>query len=123
MCQQASEVQKLHNTKPYIDDIRCYLHYGENTSLQVSGKPLGEGIVWLPRQDQLQHMIAKEEKKEAGTTLSATTQIALVAHWLFGDKPPKVIADITFEQIWLMWYMKEIHNKSWNYLDENWELM
>ncbi|KKM71280.1 hypothetical protein LCGC14_1432190 [marine sediment metagenome] len=66
--------------------------------------------VWLPRQDQLQGMVAPESKE---TELYPIAKLLngffdFTKAYKFGEHAP------TMEQLWLAFVMKEKHGKVWN---------
>jgi len=70
--------------------------------------------IWLPRQDQLQEMVAPKEDVQH-----------LLLHFynrvgaLFNEKDKPWLQFKSFEQLWLAFVMKEKYNKIWN--GKDWE--
>ena len=100
MCVKAEEIQKLDK-----DEDNNFYEYSPYPNCHGHHMP-----VWLPRQDQLQEMVVKEE--EVPNKLSYR-----FALWtLFsGNK------FTSMEQLWLAFVMKEKFNKIWG--GEKWTLL
>ena len=88
--------------------------FNEELSLEEHRKHF-EGIVFLPRQDQIQEMLIKEKFGDFG------------AHWdMCIDIPVQFVAKnpnlelCSMEQIWLSCYMLSIHQKIWSSKEEKW---
>lgn len=106
MCGKAEEIQQLRN---HIYEGGDYCYCSEcGLFIHCEGKLYDfDGIVWLPRQDQLQEMVFSDDvgvqtittaieqfsKTEVGATIS-----------IFGS----------MEQLWLAFAMKEKYNKVWD---------
>ena len=97
MCEKSDEIQNEFEGNEY--DIGCLLsNINPKKNLIVfvyqllenptsfPGKEYG-GLVWLPRQDQLQEMVEKDNFSVKATSM---------------------------EQLWLAFVMKEKYNKQWN---------
>lgn len=67
-----------------------------------------QNLIWLPRQDQLQEMV---EKEDIGGLVWRFTQ------WWNVQRVGKSCR-LSFEQLWLAYVMKEKYNKVWN--DKEW---
>lgn len=120
MCEKAGEIRKL-NTEhiqrlgelpvnvPYYCDSDCYINL-DNLK-----------IIWLPRQDQLQEM-CKYFKNLPPAEYSARG--LLKAFWEFVDgnwlNYLWVLSNeqVSMEQLWLAFVMKEKYHKIWN--GKNW---
>lgn len=131
MCRKASEIQNLWEpqtwdfiynqsafTEPYgavlpenIADSGFYGPYIEPNGKIVDGY---EDIFWLPRQDQLQEMVDRNDLivgfYKYATGNDQNCELSLSRANLSGS----------MEQLWLAFVMKIKHNKSWN--GENWIL-
>ena len=68
-----------------------------------------EGIIWLPRQDQLQDMVKDKYKSDYVLYFFAM----FIKFWKHDDE--KYISGFTsMEQLWLAFVMKEKYQKTWN---------
>ena len=79
--------------------------------------------VWLPRQDQLQEMIKSYYKTHPSNAFECD-DFGLVEYfynfcWLEEDRNWDKEGITTMEQFWLVFVMKEKHNKIWN--GEEWD--
>lgn len=70
--------------------------------------------VWLPRQDQLQHMIPTV----ANSNFSHKEQVCYSLLTFFEQN--SVGSFVSFEQTWLKIVMKELYNKHWSVSQHNW---
>lgn len=125
MCKKAKEIQNakwlkaLHSlctSHPWIGgDIfavgdEVFMH----DSCPHAGKFIGpdycnRNAIWLPRQDQLQEMLYDR--------LSNPHAWILVEKFSYYSKPQFLgndISDMSMEQLWLAFIMKEKYNKVWN---------
>ena len=84
-------------------------HIGCTPTGDFSYSNTGE-FVWLPRQDQLQDMIYD---KEFGTSEIRITNFS-DKFKLQKDVEEESFYGETLEQCWLLFYMKEKHNKTWD---------
>ena len=67
--------------------------------------------MWLPRQDQIQEELDKKKYNAAYVLLQRINQ------WMTETADKTLISQDThysMEQLWLMFYMNENHNKIWN---------
>lgn len=129
MCKQATELQmtkiplwgfcKFINgdlfVKGSMDNIFIY---ADNSS---ENQPKTEGIIWLPTQEQIQQLLLNNSPAK----ISPTSLLALFAHWCIGSGECMVNSEephTSITQMWLMYYMKDTHNKYWNYETNKWEL-
>lgn len=72
-----------------------------------------ERYIWLPRQDQIQAIVNPEAEETASLTVG-------LFEYMHKQTPPGFrITSKSMEQLWLMFYMSEKHNKKWN--GEKWE--
>lgn len=122
MCEKATEIQEQHDME-YGD---CYIHKGTGALLIIVPKYSTEfqainitakcnfndlipsHITWLPRQDQLQEILLKKYDVDS---------LEMAFHSFINDAR-FLLNKTTFEQLWLMFFMKERHNKVWN--GEDW---
>ena len=67
-----------------------------------------DGLLWLPRQDQIQEMMKDN--------LSTFYWVESFYEWLRGlvNKVPMPYSDMSLEQLWLLFYMHEKHQKTWD---------
>ncbi len=93
MCKKAEEIQELrkHGEHDY---------YGNTSN--------GIHRCWLPRQDQLQEMVWRENAQH--TLLDFYNG----AGGLFNEGQKYWLQFISMEQLWLAFVMKEKYNKVWN---------
>lgn len=65
-----------------------------------------KNFIWLPRQDQIQEMLPFS---------NLAPHALLLCFWNFVDKDIEHIFIYTsMEQLWLAFYQKEVHNKTWS---------
>jgi len=131
MCEKAEEIQKLR--KDWVVGDIYFIHYCPTgwiayASIGCSGEDCGslqdmsedrlirlDGETWLPRQDQLQEMA---EVKSSGR-LIYEFHYWYINH-LVGvpiDENEKYFFQMSMEQLWLAFVMKEKCNKIWNGTD------
>ena len=99
MCEKAGEIQKQ---RPNIfEDIKSYWHPAIPN-------------VWLPRQDQLQEMVA-DRLLGLQTVCAEMYEFAISAGETSG-----ITIDGTMEQLWLAYVMHEKYQKVWDEEEEEW---
>ena len=134
MCQKATEIQEYWQENQVEDgDFYAKSPYsdGDMNNVRIHKKFSGilydiiceSNFVWLPRQDQLQEMIGIYPKPFAlfsffnkkDYTTDKYIRISL------NMKKPQYPINIfnSFEQLWLVFVMKEKYNKKWN--GKTWE--
>jgi len=89
------------------NDTHCSImsESGYSTIVPSPFKCSKEDMVWLPRQDQIQSMF-----------LNGYTEISKVRKftwWIDTEAEYNGFKD-SLEMLWLMFYMRTIHNKQWN---------
>ncbi|MCK4818972.1 hypothetical protein KA005_24580 [bacterium] len=108
MCSAAKEIQKLvprdHHGSAGGD--KSFFGYSEKLN----------GMVWLPRQDQLQKMLDWENEGECGVVL-IDAFYNFVKHRY--DASPFNNTNSSWEQLWLAFVMHEKYNKTWD--GKGWE--
>lgn len=68
-------------------------------------------FLWLPRQDQLQEMVIKEDERSCIALIGASHLMAeRLNHYIFDS----------FEQLWLAFVMKEKYGKIWDDKKQEW---
>lgn len=103
-------------------DFGCWPENGDINVMycgEYMPSELGEGHVWLPRQDQLQDMVELDPLKEyiiKQSFLGYSYVYLLIWEIPFGEG---VVQGDTFEQLWLAFYMSQKHNKTWD--GEEWK--
>jgi len=134
MCEKAEEIQGLLDE----EEDGNYLYVKKTQSIKITGHPwfywlenygngnpcqqwvsyywesdspdyYGQDVVWLPRQDQLQEMIAKPKYNLA--------KLRAITHFIMNEYGISI--DWSMEQLWLAFVMKERWNKVWD--GEKWE--
>ena len=111
MCEKAVEIQKLtpidwndRNGSYYVTSYkpnRVYMAMNAG-----NGKSRG---IWLPRQDQLQEMVTSKNS----WVDYFVDSFACFVEREYG-KGSKTLNDISMEQLWLAFVMKELYQKTWN---------
>jgi len=97
MCLKAREVQALATQTQYDYWVHA---------------PVGAGMIWLPRQDQLQEMLYPGQ--EARTIFAEFAFLVGDSRVEFLDLLPEYRQYTSMEQLWLAFVMKQKHNKIWN---------
>jgi len=117
MCLKADDITNYHKWEagdfgywPENGDINV-MYFGE-----YSPEELGEGHLWLPRQDQLQEMVKGDKHMhllayEFASYFHGTTD-PLYAY--LGQDNFTVDADNSMEQMWLAYVMNEKYGKVWD---------
>lgn len=98
-----------------------HLAYNLDGEWQIEWDFLGgqDKPIWLPRQDQIQKMmyeILKVNVQEFSAFCFGSEPIQLRSYIKFQEYPSKFE---TMEQLWLAFYMKDNHIKTWN--GEEWK--
>lgn len=116
MCEGAEEIQSnQHNERDWLGNI----YFGNLDIEPVEQKPhlfsnnfseVTPSTVWLPRQDQLQEMVADNSLERPWVHLCY--QFYKWAHLNWNDFA-------SMEQLWLAFIMKENYKKTWD--GEEWE--
>lgn len=73
-----------------------------------------DNLVWLPRQDQLQEMVWRENAQH--TLLDFTNCVGA----LFDERDKHWLQFTSFEQLWLAFVMHEKYGKHWDNEKEEW---
>ncbi len=124
MCERAKEIQTIAEATNF--DSHGNYFADSKTRLPTTflccdcgtfeGRKENKRFIWLPRQDQLQQMVAGE-LYEAGIGLVEGFNL-----WYYAAREDlyKVVGgDISMEQLWLVFVMKEKYGKTWNGEDWN----
>jgi len=111
MCEKAVEIQGLRTVGKhyklgdyYFWEDHINLAYGNGETVGIEYRYADE--TWLPRQDQLQEMIIDKFKN---TGFSAIESLVFKFYKSF-----EADTEMSMEQLWLAFVMKEKYNKSWN---------
>ena len=129
MCEKAVEVQELRkpddeevwiNGDFYTDDIIKRPTTPVNSCVfeDASDPPCSMyNPIWLPRQDQLQGMLDYEENFSypVSQMIFDIEEFYTTIKWWGGKDSDH--GEITWEQLWLAFVMKEKFNKTWNGTD------
>ena len=115
MCEKAGEIQKLWEYRKRGD----FCVFKNTNNLWVIGcsnqfkNPVSENYSWLPRQDQLQEMVLKNNTK--------VYSLGQFTKWVLEDICCNNMEanKWSMEQLWLAFVMKEKYNKVWN--GKEWE--
>ncbi len=125
MCRKADEIQ---------DSWECQLgdFYGHFGSIKIWGvddeadNHSNKAIVsiWLPRQDQLQEMYAKNVLDDLHFLFDPFALLDIIHCYVKDDCDNHKHEDVSYEecssmeQLWLFFVMKTVHNKYWD--GDNW---
>lgn len=135
MCEKAEKIQKewkmqngdfYYNTKGLIQKVRIFgtSDDGDYRNRQIytcnGGNKEYYGLIWLPRQDQLQKMILDLVKIDG---LSSSPIIPIGKFITYYKKRGISMKKTTFEQFWLMFVMKEKYSKQWSENKQEWVKM
>lgn len=100
MCERAVEIQK---GKPELEDTDyVYCYYCKKIHLAYH---MENDNVWLPRQDQLQEMLGKNDLNNLESAFHEWR------HWNFLNGYQKFTS---MEQLWLGFVIKDKYNKVWD---------
>ena len=118
LCADANEVtivlgidERNYSGNPIVGDVDDIAFYPECSWKGFDDTPK-ENLIWLPRQDQLQEMLAFENVP--------INSVAGVGYLLCLLQYPIGLKCTSMEQLWLAFVMKEKYNKIWN--GEDWIL-
>ena len=117
MCEKAEEIQE--KWKPKRGDFYTVVVHGKATdiiNIYIDGFPclpqgfipLSELYIWLPRQDQLQEMIALKSKFHR-----VVDKLYDFREWVEVNAT-YVTSDCSLEQLWLAFGMFEKYKKTWD---------
>ncbi len=110
MAEKAEEIQKA--WKPIIGDVFMGsddVMPGRSYAIYIGILENKETSIWLPRQDQLQEMIDWNNYGSYHTSL----KVAMLEEFYKTVKISIEPEDISMEQLWLAFVMKEKYNKVW----------
>lgn len=122
MCEKATEIQKKwipsgddvylerDATDPDNDHLRNLEINDQNLCSSSIVNSIKKTGIWLPRQDQLQEMIAKDGKCDCLDCLVSGLHNFHYSH----TRPPNFTS---MEQLWLAFVMKEKYGKRWDGAD------
>lgn len=119
MCEKATEIQSVHDITDYEHDI-VYCRACEGVCHEDSGYYFCCGEtdgLWLPQQDDLQEMWAIHEYGNERANNWTTFVLDQFSYWVLSGNAGLSTLDISMEQLWLAFVMKELHNKAWNGTD------
>lgn len=121
MCSKAKEIQKLRKDKLIYGDYYDLVILEGDAIFIVDRKciknnclPWCQYSIWLPRQDQLQKMIWREDAQH--TLLGFTNCVGA----LFDERDKHWLQFISFEQLWLAFVIHEKYGKHWDNKKEEW---
>ena len=111
MCEKAVEIYT-----GKIPDYSFYIKFGDfdDIKIKLPNENIGNGITWLPRQDQLQGMVTGNKvfpKLRKFNKFVDSGESFTMSEYL-KDK-------VSMEQLWLAFVMKEKYQKTWN--GKDWE--
>ncbi len=121
MCEKAEEIQQAWKPRQRdcflnpslgsmeLNGVLIYipLFYGDTVAFSEDSQCREESI-WLPRQDQLQEMLADYD----GIPILSVEWVTRVAELLNSNDIPE--GQTSMEQLWLAFVMKEKYSKIWN---------
>ena len=121
MCENAGEIQNCHK------EIRCPDIFARQNSiycmdeenhhhifLKYIEKHIGNKLIWLPRQDQLQGMVKDRFSNVMVDTSALQAMLKYFNDFRYINKQYD-----SMEQLWLAFVMKEKYNKIWT--GKEWE--
>lgn len=139
MCKAAEEIQSLHEKYDQTDSLITNLYSGlreidgswaaGQSIVGPNGQDLKYGVldVWLPRQDQLQHMVNEDHIKNKYDLKNENYRWYLIgSFYKFTCKNAKHTCQLSvtytsLEQLWLMYVMYINFGKYWNAKQEAWQ--
>lgn len=121
MCEKAQEIQKLRESHRNWENQDFCLEISENNCYDIeacNGENFGllhkstkqNGIIWLPRQDQLQSLLNR----------SIWHLQQSFHHWFLEIAKVKNNDTRSMEQFWLEFVMRELYWKFWDEQKQNW---
>ena len=100
--------EAIQSNKPYPPSPNLHLNFYHRTiPLTDSIQKFQNASIWLPRQDQIQEMMGNHP------------DLILILAKSINDGIFRGQDFITFEQLWLAYYMNERHNMEWR--NESWQ--
>jgi len=105
-CDTIPNIYAYQPCPPYYEGEEIGYEIGDFYELRNLERDNPYKIVWLPRQDQIQDMLFAEDLLNG--------DIGYVVHrlWYFENKGG--YNSSSMQQLWLAFYMKEKHNKTWS---------
>jgi len=110
-------------------DYWCWKSYPERVYFHSGKYPLemfysrnerdGNNKIWLPRQDQLQEMHLYRNYSISDLMVPLLENFRDFYFRLIDKKTAEMESYTSMEQLWLAFYMKEKHNKTWD--GEKWD--
>ena len=119
MCETAGEIQKI-KEHVYEEGDYCHCKCKEcGTWIHCEGKLYDfDGIIWLPRQDQLQEMVANC-KDHNGKYGKGAYLLRVFVEWMPTSKGNE--SGSSLEHLWLAFVMHEKYQKQWSDEKEIWQ--
>jgi len=118
MCEKAEEIQEQARTNGieygdyiYVTATNDFARYTGEVELvrgEKGYKYAPFGVIFIPRQDQLQEMVGEEY----------AINLLYQFHQYYNTKYREIPGNWSVEQLWLAFVMKEKYNKIW--VDGNW---
>ena len=113
MCEKAVEVQELWiATKAdcywskRFKEVDFYMYSGG----KIKDEPFQKNVIWLPRQDQLQGMVALKDVQDYTASAWANQFVAFIN----AEENLDILRGFSMEQLWLAFVMKKKFNKTWD---------
>ena len=120
MCKKAVEIQKLEPCKTKVFEEGNWYYYQGKVCIQEY-EDVMDNAIWLPRQDQLQEIAIFERDRLGGRQTSAF-ELLDAFHIFCCVKTTGMFHEeefqLSMEQLWLAFVMKEKYGKLWN--GEDW---
>jgi hypothetical protein len=98
--------------KLIVRESNCYVNFPDYGSIEDWSNG-GKESIWLPRQDQLQEMVANKDRRQH------QWQALLDYFTMWVDTTVKPNKGWSFEQLWLAYVMEKKYNKTWQ--DGEWK--
>lgn len=111
MCMTATELQAIKNRNGHFEPYDFVLNKRNNVrliGLQLIPNKYSQETIWLPTSSQIQELIQILQK-----------DISIIQedfnHWFLEDKDfySKKVPNITYDMLWLMYYMERYTRKFW----------
>lgn len=118
MCLKSHQLQALKaniGTYDAYDMVYCISRGVRLLAIQLLRNVVGVDTIWIPRQEQIQLLLLR--------TTTIERLIEEFDDWIFAQKFDHNSQQLTFEMLWLMYYMEKIHGMYWCWSCNLWRLL
>jgi hypothetical protein len=132
MCEKAQEIQELRSHYRDWESQDFCVKIAENGTYDVESSNAEDfeilrfnttqkGVVWIPRQDQLQDMV--KDLPEFKGRKHGFVETAALRFYEYAGINTRILGLNSFEKQWLAFVMREKYNKKWNFETKQWEVV